>query len=340
MKCPSLAAAFFEETSMSRTDPTRRLLLGALALAAAPALRAQSAPPLRLLVGVPAGSATDLVARILADGLQQASGQTVIVENRPGGIGTIATTAFLSAPADGSTWLLAVNGFFSEAPYSVKMRFDPLADVRPLVEVGGNGLVLVGDAALPPRTLPELVAWVKARPGQVSYASYSPGSLSHVLGLLLNQAAGLDMLHVGYRGSPPALQDVMGGRVQFMFDAPPTSVPMVRAGKLRAFAVTSPQRLELLPDVPTLAELGYPALTRTAWIGLFTTPAVPAAVQQRMRSQLLQTMALPAIRQRLREQGIAAQGPEPASPDDLARRLAADHAAIGQTLKAIHYQPE
>jgi tripartite-type tricarboxylate transporter receptor subunit TctC len=305
-------------------------------------VRAQPASdrPMRLIVGVPPGSATDLIARIFSDHLARQLGQPVIVENRPGGIGSLATGAFLSAPHDGQTWLLAVNGFFSEAPHTLKLNFDPLKDVRPLVEIGGGGLVLVGNATLPPKTLPELVAWVKGNPGKVNYASYSPGSLSHVLGLQLNKVAGLDMLHVGYKGSPPAQQDLIGGQVQFMFDAPPSALPFIKSGKLRAFAVTSPQRMALLPDVPTLAELGYKDLTRTSWVALWTTPDTPEPAQRRMREASLKALEQPALRTRFGEIGVEIQAGTPMAPEQMSRQLAADHAAMGDTLKAINYKPE
>lgn len=320
---------------------SRRSVLAAIAAAAGTRRAlAQSGQPLRMILGVPPGSSTDVVARTLSDAVSKVMGQPVIIDNKPGGSGSIATTAFLAAPRDGQTWLMAVNGFFSEAPHTIKLSFDPFKDARPLVEIGGGGLVLVGDAALPPRNMQELVAWVKARKGKVSFASYSPGSLSHVLGLLLNKAEGLDMLHVPYRGSPPALQDIMGGSVNLMFDAPPSSLPLIQGGKLRAFAVTSPQRLEVLPDVPTLAELGYKDMTRTAWLGVWTTPDAPAPAQQRMRTAVLQALEQPSVRQRFADLGFAVNTSNPATSEQLVRRLATDYAAIGETLKSINYKPE
>jgi tripartite-type tricarboxylate transporter receptor subunit TctC len=331
-------------TSRTPRAPRRLALqsLAALALAGTglSVLAQQTSDrPIRIIVGVPPGSSTDLIARIFSDHLARQLGQPVIIENRPGGIGSLATGAFLSAPRDGQTWLLAVNGFFSEAPHSLKLGFDPLKDVRPLVEVGGGGLVLVGNASLPPKNLSELVAWVKGNPGKVNYASYSPGSLSHVLGLQLNKAAGLDMLHVGYRGSPPAQQDLIGGQVQFMFDAPPSALPFIRSGKLRPFAVTSPQRMALLPDVPTLAELGYKDLTRTSWVALWTTPDTPEPAQRRMREASLKALEQPALRTRFSDMGVE-QSATTTNPEQMSRQLAADHAAMGETLRAINYKPE
>lgn len=328
---------------MTHASTTRRLLLAATLAAAMPAvLQAQplSDRPLRILVGAPPGGTADMLARLVGDGLSRRLGQTVIVENKPGALGTIVMDAFLSAPHDGHTLLLSVNGLFTEIPHTLKPKYDPLKDVKPLVEVAGSGLVLVGNPALPPKTLAELVAYVKANPGKVNIASYSPGTLSHVMGLQLNKAAGLDMQHIGYKGSPPALQDVMGGQVQFMFDGLATSVPHIRAGKLRAFAVSAPQRSFALPDVPTLAELGYKDMTRTAWLGLWVHPDAPAAAQQRIRDETLQALAVPALRDKLMGIGLNVPTTNPPTPEQMWQSLAADYRSIGETLRAVNYKPE
>lgn len=325
----------------------RRPLLQAAAAAlglalAAPALQAQplSDKPIRILVGAPAGGTADILARLVGEGLQKTLGQAVVVENKPGALGAIVMDSFLSAPRDGQTLLLSVNGLFTEVPHTLKPKYDPLKDVKPLVEVAGSGLVLVGNAALPPKNMAEMVAWVKANPGKVNFASYTPGTLSHVMGLLLNKAAGLDMQHIGYKGSPPALQDVMGGQVQFMFDGLATSIPNIRAGRLRAFAVSSPERSHALPDVPTLAELGYKDMTRTAWLALWTHPDAPAAAQQRLRDETLKALAVPAIRDRLMGLGLNVNTTQPPSSDEMWKSMAADFKAIGDTLKSVNYKPD
>ncbi len=319
----------------------RRTMLVALAGAACHShLLAQAGPPIRILLGVPSGSSTDVVARILGEGLSRTLGQPVIIDNKPGGSGSIATAAFLAAPRDGLTWLMAVNGFFTEAPYTVKMKFDPLKETQPLAEIGGGGLVLVGNPALPPQNMRELVEWVRSNKGKVSFASYSPGSLSHVLGLLLNKAEGLDMLHVPYRGSPPALQDIMGGSVHVMFDAAPTALPFIKAGKLRAFAVSSAQRMDLLPGVPTLAELGYSEMTRSAWLGMWTTPDTPGKAHKRMRSALLHVLEQPDVQKRLADLAFIVDTRNVPNSMQLAERLSTEFAAIGETLRSIHYSPE
>ncbi len=328
---------------MSRTRPlVRRQLL--LAAACALALPAVSQPlsdkPIRILVGAPAGGTADILARLVGDGLSRGLGQTLIVDNKPGALGAIVMETFMAAPRDGQTLLLSVNGLFTEIPHSLKPKYDPLKDVKPLVEVAGSGLVLVGNAALPPKTFSEMLAYVKANPGRINFASYTPGTLSHVMGLQLNKLAGLDMQHVGYKGSPPALQDVMGAQVQFMFDGLATSVPNIRGGKLRAFAVSSPERSHALPDVPTLAELGYPTMTRTAWLGLWVHPDAPAAAQQRVRDETLKALAVPAVRDRLMALGLNVNTTKPPTPDAMWKSIAADHQSVGETLRSVNYKPE
>ena len=172
--------------------------------------------PIKIVVGAPAGGTADIIARLVGNAMSTGLGQPVVVDNKPGAGGAIAMDAMLSAPKDGHTYLLSVNALVTELPYSFKPKYDPFKDLKPVVELAGSGLVLVGNASLPPKDLKEMIAYVKANPGKINFASYTPGTLSHVLGLQLNQLAGLDMNHVGYKGSPPALQDVMGGSVQFI----------------------------------------------------------------------------------------------------------------------------
>jgi tripartite-type tricarboxylate transporter receptor subunit TctC len=327
------------------TSPRRRALLataGLALMAIAPAAMSQplSDRPIRIIVGAPAGGTADILARLVGDGISKSMGQAVVVDNKPGAGGVLATDALLSAPRDGHTLLLSVNGLFTEIPHSLKPKYDPLKDIKPLVELASSGLVLVGNAALPPKDMKEMVAYVKANPGKINFASYTPGTLSHVMGLQLNKIAGLDMQHVGYKGSPPALQDVMSGQVQFMFDGIATSVPNIKGGKLRAFAVSAPQRSHVLPDVPTLAELGYKEMTKTAWLALWTVPDAPAAAQQRLRDETLKALAVPAVRDRLMAVGLSVNTQNPPTPEQMSAAVAADYASVGEILKSVNYKPE
>src|SRR5262245_8205336 len=230
------------------------LSVGVAALAfTAPLAHAQKWPEktIRIVVAGPAGGSADIVARLLADNLGKELGQTVIVEPKPGAAGVIAVTDLSQSPHDGHTLLVAVNSLVSEVPHVVKTRVDMAREVRPVAELARSGLVLVGAPTLPAKDFGQLLSYVKANPGKVNYASYSPGTLSHVMGLQLNKTAGIDMRHVGYKGSTPALSDVMGGHVPLMFDAMPTSLPLIKAGRIKAYAVSTPKRSPLLPDVPT-----------------------------------------------------------------------------------------
>jgi tripartite-type tricarboxylate transporter receptor subunit TctC len=325
-------------------NTTRRAALGAIAgaalLAAAPATFAQAWPakPVRIVIGAPPGGTADIVARLLAEGLQKEWGQPVIVEPKPGAAGMIAMQDFLGQPADGYTLLVSVNALVTEIPHVIKVRFDPFKDVKPLADLSRSGLVFVGNATLPAKNVPEVVAYVKANPGKVSYASYSAGTISHTMGLELNKAAGIDLNHVPYKGSPPALQDVAGGHVALMFDGPATSIPMIKGGKIKAFAVSGPKRNPALPDVPTFAEQGYPMLEEVAWMGLWIKPGVPDDVQAKIRQATLKVMAQPTVQARLADMGSDAGSG--ASPDELAKSLRQASDKQGATLRALGVKPQ
>jgi tripartite-type tricarboxylate transporter receptor subunit TctC len=250
----------------------------------------------------------------------------------------IAVNELSLAPRDGHTLLVGVSSLVSEIPHILKLPIVMANEIKPIVEVARGGLVLVGNQSFPAKTLPELIAYVKANPGKVNFASYQAGTLSHVMGLLLNKAAGLDMTHVGYKGSTPALQDLMGGHVQLMFDGMATSIPLIKGGKIKAFAVSTPKRSPLLPDVPTFTELGYPQLEATAWMGLWVKPDLPAALQAQIRDAALKALAQPGVRERLQDVGF--EPPQPRTPDELSASLKADYERVGAVLKSIGFKPE
>ena len=288
-----------------------------------------------IAAGTPGGTA-DIVSRLLADGLTKELGQPVIVEPKSGAAGSIAVNELLQSPRDGYTVLVAVNSLVSEIPHVVKLRIDMGKEIKPLAELTRSGLVMVGTPSFPATTLADVVAYAKANPGEVNYASYTAGTMSHIMGLQLNQVAGIDMTHVGYNGSTPALVDVMAGHISLMFDGIATSLPLVRAGKIKAFAISSPKRSPALPDVPTFTELGYPQLEALAWMGLWTTPDVPAAVQARLREATLKALALPRLRERLRDNGFEVG--QPRTPDEMSKSLQADYERVGAVLKAINFK--
>ncbi|HET7528534.1 MAG TPA: tripartite tricarboxylate transporter substrate binding protein, partial [Burkholderiaceae bacterium] len=250
----------------------------------------------------------------------------------------IAVNDLLQSPHDGHTLLVGVNSLVSEIPHIVKLKIDMQQSLRPIAELARGGLVLVANPSFPANNLKELIAYAKANPGKVNYASYSAGTLSHVLGLLLNQSAGIDLMHVGYKGSTPALTDVMGNHVPLMFDGIGTSLPLIKSGKIKAIAVSTAKRSPVLPDVPTFTELGYPKLEALGWMGLWCTPDVPAAVQARVREATLKVLTQPAVRERLLELGFDVGAPR--SVDDMVAGLKADYDRVGAVLQSIGFKPE
>ncbi|MBL8287835.1 MAG: tripartite tricarboxylate transporter substrate binding protein [Rubrivivax sp.] len=329
-------------TDATSFTPARRRLLAVAALASLglPSARAQAFPskPLRVIAAGPAGATADLIARLVAEPLAKELGQTAIVEPKPGAAGAIAVGDLVQSPHDGHTLLVGVNSLVSEIPHIVKLRIDMRKELKPVAELARGGLVLVANPSFPAANLAELIAYVKAHPGKVNVASYSAGTLSHVLGLLLNQAAGIDLTHVGYKGSTPALTDVMGGHVPLMFDGIGTSLPLIKSGKIKAFAVSLPRRSPVLPDVPTFTELGYPKLEALGWMGLWCPPDVPPAVQARVREAALKVLAQAAVRERLLELGFDVGSPRPVL--DIEAGLKADYERVGAVLQSIGFKPE
>jgi tripartite-type tricarboxylate transporter receptor subunit TctC len=318
----------------------RSALVAGILLAASVPVCAQAWPskPVRVVVAGTAGAAADAAARLLAEALTRELGRPVVVDPKPGGAGAIAVNELLAAPRDGHTVLVAVNSLVSEVPHVVKQKHDMARAVRPLAEIARGGLVLVATPSLPVDSVAALVAHARARPGQLSYASYSPGTMSHILGIQFARAAGIEWTHIGYKGSTPALADVMGGHVPLMFDGIPTALPLIRAGKLRALAVSTPARSPLLPQVPTFGELGYRPLEAVAWIGLWTAPEVPADVQERLRGAVLKMAADPAQQARLRELGF--EPGRPRSVEELSEALRTDSDKVAAILKSIGFKPE
>lgn len=321
---------------------TRRACLAALlsALPCAHVLAQGAWPnrPLKLLVPAPAGGASDMIARTIAESFRQSTNQVLVIDNKPGAGGIIAVESMLSAPRDGYTFVLSPNSLVTENPHSYRFRFDPFKDLAPVAEVASVALVLVVDPRLPITNIPEMLAYVKAHPGKTSYASYSPGTLSHIKGMQFNKAAGLDMEHVGYKGSPPALQDMMGGQIQFMFDGMGTSLPLIKTGKLRALAVTSAKRSPFLPDVPTLAEAGYPGLSQIMGTTIWSTPDVPQDIRNKFRQELLKAIASPSVKSQLGALGMDAGNPT-LGIADLDKTLKQDNELTGQALRAMNYKP-
>lgn len=300
----------------------RRTLLAASLALMLPASWAWTDKPVRLLVPAPAGGTMDVVARVIAQQLSADIGQPVVVDNRPGAGGAIAVQAMLQAPADGLTLMVTADNILTEIPHVMKMPYDPLKDIKPIATVARAGMVLVANPDVPAANVKALAAYVKANPGKVSFASYSAGTTSHYAGMILNQKEGLDMQHVPFAGSPPALQQVMGGQIQVMFDGIVTSMPQIKAGKLKAFGVAARTRSAHLPDVPTLTELGYPELVFGNWLGVIGSAALPADVTNKINAAVIRAANADAIKGRLNAAGFEPN--TPATSAELTNGLKAD----------------
>ncbi|WER50138.1 tripartite tricarboxylate transporter substrate binding protein [Cupriavidus sp. WKF15] len=294
--------------------------------------------PVRILVGAPPGGTADMVARLVAHELEAPLGQAVIVDYKPGAGGTIAVQSMLSSPRDGYTFLLIQKGIASEVPHVIKAPYDPFKDIVPIAQLARSSLILVGNPGLRAKNLGELVTYIKANPGKVDYANFGVGTRGHTMGVQFNRLAGLDAGTVNYKGSPPALQDVMGGQVPLMFDGPATSLPFIKAGKLRAYAVASPRRMAALPGVPTFSELGYPDLSDVSWMGLWSASGVPPAVIARMREAVFKVTQSPALRPRLEAMGM-----EPgslATTEELLKDMRESYERQGKLLRSINFTPD
>ena len=318
------------------------LALGAsltLALGAS-AAQAQEWPtkPVRIVVGGPPGGTADALARIVAEGLTKSLGKPVIVEAKPGAAGAIAVNDLVSSPHDGHTLLLIQGGIVTETPQAYKVKFSPFKDLKPLVQVSRQGLVLIGNNDVPANNLKELIAYIKGRNVPMSYGSFSAGMRAHTMGVQFGRLAGVELNHIAYKGSPPALQDLIGGHLQLMFDGPATSLPLLKAGKIKAYAVSFPTRITALPEVPTFAELGLPAMTDVGWMGLWSTPDVPAAIQAKVRALTLQHLGQPAARQRIEALGMEVG--LPLTEEDLTKDLHSGYERHRQLLSSIHFKPE
>ncbi|MDM0001955.1 tripartite tricarboxylate transporter substrate binding protein [Variovorax sp. J22P240] len=260
--------------------------------------------PVRLIVPAPPGGTMDIVARVLGQQMAVDIGRPVIVENRPGAGGSIGLQAMLQAAPDGTTIVVAASNVLAETPQVMKMPFDPLKDVVPIASVARSGVVLVTTSGYPAKDFQGLVAQLKTRQGKASFASYSPGTVSQYAGLILSDRAGLDMQHVGYPGSPLALQDLLGGQVDIMFDGMVTSMPLIKGGKLRPYAFSGKRRSRFLPDVPTTAELGYPELQFQGWVGFIGSSKLPADVLAKLHATIEKAAQAPAVQQKLMDVGL------------------------------------
>jgi tripartite-type tricarboxylate transporter receptor subunit TctC len=309
------------------------LISAAILSSAGPAF-AQTWPskPVRIIVPFAPGGATDVTGRLIAEGLRKKTGQTFIVENKPGATGAIGAQEVASAPADGSTLLVMINSFFSLTPHFVKVSIDPNKDLTAITETSRNAMVLVGNPSLPAKTVPELVAHVKANKGKMTYASPSAGTVFHLGGLLLNDLAGTDLAPVQYKGSGPAISDTMAGHVPLLFDGLLNSGPHIKAGKLRGYAVNTRERQEFAPEIPTFRELGYPDMEVLApWVGIFGPKDMSPALVKTIDAAIAEVLASDEYKDRMKQIGA---GPRlTKSPEELQKALGAEVQRLGAFVK-------
>ncbi|MEQ6472071.1 tripartite tricarboxylate transporter substrate binding protein [Comamonas sp. wu1-DMT] len=275
--------------------------------------------PVKLIVPAPPGGTIDVFARIISDQLAHELKQPVIVENRPGAGGAMAVKYMLSQPSDGNTLLVTVTNILTEVPHVLKGGFDAMKDVRPVSQMARSVMVFIASPQFPAKDAKEAIAYIKAHPGQLSFASYSQGTASQYAGAILNQKAGLDMQHVPFPGSAPALAQIMGNQIPLMFDGSVTTKPLVPSGKVRLLAVAYKSRLADYPQVPTMAELGYPELDFSNWAGVFASAKTPQPLLEKINATLEKVNASQAVQAR-----YAATGFEPIRQERTLEQLSTD----------------
>src|SRR5882724_2676525 len=319
-------------------DVLKACALAALALSAPAHAQVYPAKALRMIVAYPPGGGTDIVGRMLAQKLGESLGQSVVVENRGGASGNIGTELAARAAPDGYTILMgnvapnAINvSLFKDLP------FDPVADFAPVSLVASTPNILVVHPSTPARTVKEVIALAKAKPGTLNFASAGMGSSSHLAGELFRILAGADIVHVPYKGAGPAMVDVLSGQVQLYFATMPAAMPHVKSGKLAPVAVTSSRRSQALPDLPTTAESGVSGYEASTWYGLLAPARTPGAAVARLHEGVVKILADAAVREKLADQGFEPVGD---SPGEFAAYIKSEIAKWGKVIRDAGIRPE
>ncbi len=299
---------------------------------ALPAAQAQPYPnrPVKIVVPFPPGGATDNIARMLAEHLSSATGQSFVVTNVPGASGSIGHEQVARSPGDGYTLIVGTASTIAGNPAYNKVKFDPIKDFTPIALLTTESMAVIVHPSVPVDSVKSLIELAKAKPGSLNMASFGNGSISHLAGELFKTMAGVNMTHVPYKGSGPALVDMVGGQVQVMFHTLSVSLPPVRDGRLRLLAVTDERRKQIIPEVPTVAESGLPGYSAITWLGLFGPANMPADVVSMLSRESAKMLARPDIREKLM---TMASEPESGKPEDLAMVLARDYDKWRKTIK-------
>src|SRR5262249_19375324 len=294
--------------------------------------------PIKIIVPTPPGGPVDVVARLLANYLPAKLGQGVVIDNRPGAGNTIGSKEAAQAAPDGYTLLYSSASGLVIAPLLHKNAgYDPLTSYEPVALVAASSNILVVNPKVPAKTVQELVAYAKANPGKVNFSSGGIGVLPHLIGEMFKARAGIDVVHVPYRGGGPSINDVVAGQIDFTFEGTSVLLPLIQAGKLRALAVTSPNRIRELPDVPTMIESGYPGFSSTSWTGLLAPAKTPGAVAARLNREINEAVQSPEF-----VAALAKLSSEPlgGTPQDFTRLIKADIARWEPIVKALSLKSE
>ena len=318
------------------------LVGGVALLAISPMAGAQEFPikgkPIRIVVPFPAGGGTDAQARLLAQKLPDLLGVPVIVDNKPGASTMLAASEVARAAPDGHTILYAPSSTMAQNPHTLlQVPYDPFKDFTP-ISLGGRGpLVLMVSGAVPANNVRELVDYIKAHPGQVSYASFGTGTSSHIYGEVFAMRTGTDAVHVPYKGGADAAKDLIGGRVHFMFDSASSAIITAGSGKVKIIGVTGPSRIEALPDVPTMTEAGVPGLDLSSWLGFYGPPKMPASIVRALNAALTRVLAMPDVKEFYRLGGYEAGA---STPEEFAQLTRATYDRWGTLVQQIGFKKQ
>ncbi len=293
--------------------------------------------PVRILVGASPGGGTDIIARMLGDKFSAAFGQPFVVENRPGAANTIASDVTAKSPPDGYTLLVGTNTAQAIAPHIMKLGFDPIKDLAPIALVVVVPNVVAVAPMVPASNIRELIALLKAKPGEYSCGSSGIGSTQHLACEAFALATGTKIVHVPYKGSAQALTDLVGGQIQLDFDTTSSAMSFIKSGKVKALAVMTPKRSSELPDVPTLAEAGFPNVEMSTWYGLFTTSGTPMDIQQKLHAATMRILAMPDVKKRL--EGLAGE-PGTLTAEQFTAMARADYERSGKLVKDANIKGE
>ena len=314
----------------------RRFLALAALTIALPAAAQYPGKPIKIVVPFPAGSATDTITRILGASVSGAVGQPVVVENKAGADGAIAGAEVAKAAPDGYTLIMATNSPMSAVPALKKSPpYDPVADFTPITDVGRYTFFIVVHPSVPAKTLAELIQHARANPGKINYATGNTTGI--VSTAYFSSLAKIDMVHVPYKTEPQIMPDLVSGRVQLLFSSSTTSMPLIREGKLRALVTTLPRRSHLLPEVPTIAEAGYPTFSIISWAGLFGPAKLPADVVARLNREFVAAMGRADVQEAMQKQAFVLS---PSTPERLAAYVKEQLEGYRSILKAVGIQPE